>query len=69
MPEVAPQEPTAELDSAIDIDTDDPIVRPVFEAMKERGAGTQHIPRVIARAPSRYQGATARGLYYQISGL
>src|SRR5690349_10703782 len=55
--EGAVQERTARLKiPVIDTDTDDPIVRPIFGAMKEQGAGPLHIHRVIAHAPAIYQG-------------
>jgi alkylhydroperoxidase family enzyme len=51
------QERTARLKiPVVDTDTDDPIVRPIFRAMQERGAGPLHIHRVIAQAPVIYQG-------------
>ncbi len=40
----------------VDIDTDDPLVKPLFDAMKARGAGPLHMHRTIAHAPAVYAG-------------
>lgn len=58
--EAALREDTSKLRvSAVSIDTDDPIVKPIFEAMKDRGSGPLNIHRVMACAPAVYRGFAA----------
>jgi alkylhydroperoxidase family enzyme len=40
----------------IDADSNDPIVKPIFDAMKAKGAGPLNIHRTIANAPEVYKG-------------
>jgi alkylhydroperoxidase family enzyme len=43
----------------VDRDTDDPIVKPMFDAMKAKNAGPLNIHRTIANAPEVYKGFAA----------
>jgi alkylhydroperoxidase family enzyme len=43
----------------VDRDTNDPIVKPMFDAMKAKGAGPLNIHRTIANAPEVYKGFAA----------
>jgi alkylhydroperoxidase family enzyme len=43
----------------IDVDTNDPIVKPMFDAMKAKNAGPLNIHRTIANAPEVYKGFAA----------
>lgn len=43
----------------VDRDTNDPIVKPIFDAMKAKGAGPLNIHRTIANAPEVYKGFAA----------
>ena len=40
-------------------DTNDPMVKPIFDAMKAKGAGPLNIHRTIANAPEVYKGFAA----------
>jgi alkylhydroperoxidase family enzyme len=40
----------------VDRDTNDPILKPMFDAMKAKGAGPLNIHRTIANAPEVYKG-------------
>jgi alkylhydroperoxidase family enzyme len=43
----------------VDRDTNDPIVKSIFDAMKAKGAGPLNIHRTIANAPEVYKGFSA----------
>jgi alkylhydroperoxidase family enzyme len=43
----------------VDKDTSDPMVKPMFDAMKAKGAGPLNIHRTIANAPEVYKGFAA----------
>lgn len=43
----------------VDADTQDPVLKPIFDGMKARGAGPLHIHRTIGHAPEIYKGFAA----------
>ncbi|KMO37230.1 hypothetical protein VQ02_13800 [Methylobacterium variabile] len=43
----------------VDPQTDDPVLKPIFDGMRARGAGPLHIHRTIGHAPEIYKGFAA----------
>jgi alkylhydroperoxidase family enzyme len=53
----------------VDRDTNDPIIKPMFDAMKAKGTGPLNIHRTIAHAPEIYKGFVAFSVVLRQSGV
>ena len=52
----------------VDKDTTDPVLKPIFDAMKAKGAGPLNIHRVIGQAPEVYKGFAAFAAALRLPG-
>ena len=52
----------------VDKDTTDPVLKPIFDAMKAKGAGPLNIHRLIGQAPEVYKGFAAFAAALRLPG-
>lgn len=64
----AQPEPEVGPSPMVDPDTNDPILKPIFDAMRAKGAGPLHIHRTIGQAPEVYKGFAAFATALRVPG-